>query len=345
MPFQITTQPFGTLPTATATEPLTEYILEHTETGEFITVLPEYGGILRRLVLRKGQFLLPLLSAPDSPQALLTDESYSSALLYPFPSRIRHGIYHFEGEDYALKMNEIRRDNALHGFVHGRPFSVISQDVTPTYAQLVLRYDYDGDTAGYPFPFALTVSYKLIQGNQLLHGSMAADDRMCALEVAYSVVNTGSKRSPSAFGWHPYFTLADQSVDEMSLTLPGRSSIILDEKMIPSGRQPAEQAGVLNLNDQQLDTAFAIEPTSDSASQDSFAETVLTSLSTGVRLIVGQQTGPGKLNYLVCFTPTRRDSIAIEPLTANVDSFNNGDGLTILNPGEAMSGTIWVRLD
>lgn len=63
-----------------------------------------------------------------------------------------------------------------------------------------------------------------------------------------------------------------------------------------------------------------------------------------MRLIVGQETGPGKFNYLVCFTPTRRDSIAIEPLTANVDSFNNGEGLTILNPGETMSGTIWVRL-
>ncbi|GAB3017754.1 aldose epimerase family protein [Spirosoma pulveris] len=344
MPFQITTQPFGTLPTATATEPLTEYILEHTETGEFITVLPGFGGILRRLVLRKGRYLLPLLLAPESPQALLTDESYSSALLYPFPSRIRHGIYHFEGEDFALKMNEMRRDSALHGFVHGRVFSVVSEEVTPTYAQLVVQYDYAGDTVGYPFPFSLTVSYKLVQANQLQRGSMVNDDRMCALEVSYSVVNTGIRRSPSAFGWHPYFTLSDQPIDEMSLSLPARTPILLDEKMIPAGRQAPEQAGEITLKDQQLDTAFAIEPTSDYNSQDTFAETILTSLDSGVRLIVGQETGPGKFNYLVCFTPTRRDSIAIEPLTANVDSFNNGEGLTILNPGETMSGTIWVRL-
>ncbi|MCY7409991.1 MAG: hypothetical protein LH473_06945, partial [Chitinophagales bacterium] len=78
---------------------------------------------------------------------------------------------------------------------------------------------------------------------------------------------------------------------------------------------------------------------------NTYAETVLASRNTGVRLIVGQQTGPGKLNYLVCYTPSNRDSIAIEPLTANVDAFNNGEGLTILQPGETLSGSMWVRLD
>ncbi|MFD2933477.1 aldose 1-epimerase [Spirosoma flavum] len=343
MPFQISTQPFGTLPTGTA--PLTEYILEHTESGEFITIIPEFGGILRRLVLRKGQYLFALLHAPDSPQTLLADESYASALLYPFPSRIRHGIYHFEGEDYALKMNEVNRDNALHGFVHGRAFSVVGQEITPTQAQLVIRYDYAGDTVGYPFPFALTATYTLIQANLLPKGNHTTDDRMCALQVSYSALNTGATRCPASFGWHPYFTLSGESVDAMSLSLPNRTPILLDKNMIPHGMQAAELAGTIELHEKKLDTAFAIEPTSDSTSPESFAETVLTSLETGVRLIVGQQTGENKLNYLVCYTPTRRDSIAIEPLTANVDAFNNGEGLTILNPGETLSGTMWVRLE
>ncbi len=343
MPFQITTQPFGPLPTGT--EPLTEYILEHTESGEFITVLPAFGGILRRLVLRKGHNLFPLIQAPESPQALLTDESYASAILYPFPSRIRHGIYHFEGEDYALKMNESKRDNAMHGFVHGREFSVVSQEITPTQAELVVQYNYTGDTAGYPFPFALTVIYKLIQANLLPNGSSSTNDRMCALQVSYSALNTGTTRCPAAFGWHPYFTLSDEAVDVMSLSLPTRKPVILDEQMLPQGWLASEQAGVIQLRDEQLDTAFAIEPTSDPANPEPFAETVLTSLNTGVQLIVGQKTGENKLNYLVCYTPARRDSIAIEPLTANVDAFNNGDGLTILNPGETLSGTIWVRLE
>jgi aldose 1-epimerase len=348
MPFKITTQPFGPLPTGAT--PLTEYILEHTETGEFITVIPEFGAILRRLVLRKGHHLFALLKAPKSPQELLSDESYASALLFPFPSRVRHGIYRFNGEDFALKMNEVHRDNALHGFVHGQEFSVVSQDVTSTYAQLVLRYEHAGDTPGYPFPFALTVTYQLTQANLLPEGSNPAADKMCALRISYEALNTGISPCPAAFGWHPYFMFTEDNDDmaepigQMSLSLPARTPISLDKHMIPNGRMPLENAGIINLHDCELDAPFAIEPTGIPAIGEPFAETVLTS-SSGVRLVIGQQTGEGKLNHLVCYTPPRRDSIAIEPQTAGVDAFNNGDGLVVLQPWDTLSGTIWVRLD
>lgn len=342
MPFTISTQPFG--PLATDSEPLTEYLLEHPETGEFVSIIPEFGALLRRLVLRRGRDLLALINAPESPQALLADESYASALLYPFPSRIRHGIYHFDGEDYALPMNEPNRDNALHGLVHGKPFSVISQETTDTYARLVVRHDYEGEITGYPFPFALTITYELIQANQLPFGNTTTD-RMCALRVSYSALNTGTRSCPAAFGWHPYFTFSDESVDDLTLSLPTRTAIMLDGDMIPTGRQPVEQAATIPLSDRTLDTAFFIESTATSDGGEPFAETVLASEKTGIRLIVGQETGAGKLNFLVCYTPIQRDSVAIEPLTANVDAFNNGDGLTVLESGNSLDGTMWVRLD
>ncbi|WP_018619303.1 aldose 1-epimerase [Spirosoma luteum] len=345
MPFTITTQPFGTLPTHT--DPLIEYVLEHTETGEFLAVIPEFGAVLRRLVLRKGHHLFALIEAPDSPQALVADESYASAFLYPFPSRIRHGIYSFDGEDYALKMNETHRDNALHGFVHRQPFSVVSQEATDTYAQLVLRYDYAGDTFGYPFPFALTVTYQLVQANRLEYGSSSATDRMCALRISYTAQNMGLTRAPAAFGWHPYFTFIENKettrelVDNLTISLPAHSPIELDENLLPTGKGVAQPEETLRLHERELNNVFLIEPVQNQA----YSETVLQSSKTGARLIVGQQTGEGKLNYLVCYTPPRRDSIAIEPLTANVDAFNNGEGLAILDPGGILSGSMWVRLD
>jgi aldose 1-epimerase len=337
MPFQITTQPFGVLPTNTT--PLTEYLLEHTETGEFITVLPEFGAILRRLVLRKGHHLFALIEAPDSPQALAADESYASAFLYPFPSRIRHGIYSFEGENYALKMNETQSDNALHGFVHRQPFSVVSQEATDTHAQLVLRYDYTGDTFGYPFPFALTITYQLVQANRLEYGSSSATD--------FTAQNTGLTRAPAAFGWHPYFTFIGDTettrelVDNMTISIPAHTPVELNENLIPMGKGTARSEETLPLHERELNNVFLIEPVPNQA----YSETVLQSTKTGVRLIVGQQTGEGKLNYLVCYTPPRRDSVAIEPLTANVNAFNNGEGLAVLDAGGILSGTMWVRLD
>ncbi|GAB3509431.1 aldose 1-epimerase family protein [Spirosoma knui] len=343
MPFQITTQPFG--PLATEATPLTEYVLEHTESGEYISVIPEHGAILRRLILRKGNELMSLIQAPESPQALLANESYASAFLYPFASRVRHGVYHFEGADYTLPINETRRYNAIHGLVHGQPFTVESQDVTSTHAQLVLRYDYAGDLAGYPFPFSLTITYELIQADLLNYGSNPEADRMCALRISYAARNAGTKRCPAAFGWHPYFTFSGEDLSETTLSLPARSRIDLDEDMMPGGRQPLENAETFSLRDVKLDTPFAIEPTGVPASGSPFAETMLTATKTGVRLIVGQEVGEGKLNYLVCFTPPRHDSLAIEPYTANVNAFNTGEGLVVLNPGETMSGTMWIRLE
>lgn len=342
MPFTISTQPFG--PLASGSEPLTEYLLEHRETGEFVSVIPGFGARLRRLVLRKGPDLLTLIKAPESPQALLADESNASALLYPFPSRIRHGIYRFENEDYALPLNETNRDHALHGFVQDKPFVVVSQEATPVHARLVLRYDYSGSIVGYPFPFALTVTYELVRASQLPPGRFT-NDRMCAMRMSYSALNTGTKPCPAAFGWHPYFTLSEEPVDELTLSLPARTAILLDETMIPAGRGAPEPAATIALRDQMLDTPFALESVPSPTTGKPFAETTLTSSKTGIRLIVGQQTGAGKLNFLVCYTPPRRDSVAIEPQTAGVNAFNSGDGLAILDPGDSLDGTMWVRLD
>ena len=342
MPFQITKSDFGPVRTD-STEPLTEYLLEHTETGEFITVLPGYGGVLRRLVLRKGHDLFALLNTPDSPQALLADETYACALLAPFPSRIRHGIYTFNGEVYTLHMNEANRDAAIHGFVHGERFMVIDETVTDYSARIIVQYVYPGNAPGYPFPFVLTVSYELIQSNRLLLGTEPEKDKMCALRITYELLNSGHTSCPAAFGWHPYFSFTNESIDEMTLSLPDRTRIDLAENMIPNGLSVPEKADTRSLHEHELNTPFVLDQPTNT--DNGYAETILTSQSTGVRLVVGQQTGPGKLNYLVCYTPGKRDSIAIEPMTANVDAFNNGEGLATLQPGDTLSGSMWVRLD
>ncbi|MCB0643138.1 MAG: hypothetical protein KDC44_15925, partial [Phaeodactylibacter sp.] len=54
---------------------------------------------------------------------------------------------------------------------------------------------------------------------------------------------------------------------------------------------------------------------------------------------------PGKYNFLQVFTPDHRQSIAIEPMTCNVDAFNNREGLIVLKPGEAHAASFGLRLD
>lgn len=343
MPFQITTRPFG--PLASVSTPLTEYNIQHTETGAEFTVLPGFGAVLRSLILP----VLPdghgtgsasvrrfsLLETPDSPQALQADESYASALLYPFPSRIRHGTYAFGGQEYALPFNDFGRDNAIHGFIHPRPFTVITEDISATQAAITLRYDYPGDLKGYPFLFSLTVRYALY----------ITDDETVGLYVSFDVTNTGLSRCPSAFGWHPYFRLAIHtdtgtdgpvSVDDLTLALPATDTVLLDDNLCPVGQIPFAAAGPFSLTDRTFDAVFVVD------TQNPIVETVLSAPAQRVSLIISQDTAV--FPFLVVYTPEPRNRIAIEPITANVDAFNTGEGLRTLEPGETWGGRIGVRL-
>lgn len=347
MSFQIQVITLSPLPDSH--DPLTEYRLENTITGEFAIVSPYFGGILRRLVLGnssdpnhqdESKPLFSVLKAPESVQALEADETYASALLYPYPSRIKSGIYNFDGFAYTLPLNETNRDNSIHGLVHPHPFTVVRQEETSLHALLALQYDYSGDVTGYPFPFALTVTYSL---------------SAMGLTLVYSALNTGTARCPAAFGWHTYFTLKsapgfgkipvvqpgevedDTLIDELEISLPTCTAVVLDEDLIATGTEPFPESH-FSLHERQLDNAFIVETTDDTA------QTVLHSPKRNISLIVTQQTGPGKFNYLVVYTPVKRDSIAIESLTANVNAFNNDEGLVVLNPGETLTGRINIRL-
>ena len=59
-----------------------------------------------------------------------------------------------------------------------------------------------------------------------------------------------------------------------------------------------------------------------------------------------QESSPGKYPYVQLFPPPYRKSLAIEPMTCNVDAFNNHDNLICLNPGEstvARFGLEWMK--
>jgi aldose 1-epimerase len=325
MRFTIDTQPFGSHPTSD--EPILEYLVQYTETGEGFSVIPDHGGILRQLVLGSKSSLMSVVRGPDSPQSLLADETYAGAFLYPFPSRIRNGIYQFEGEDYALPLNEPSRYNAIHGLVHPKPFQVVEQEITENHAQLTLQYNYTDPLHGYPFPFLLRVTYRLTPP------PAHKPKQSCALTVTVVGQNTGSMRCPAAFGWHPYFTLNGEDTDDQTIELPVSEIIQLDDNLLPTGRIPFSNDRFMPLKDRNLDNAFVVIPDSEGVT------TILHSPAQQVGLHIWQdQTFP----YLVVYTPGRRDHIAIEPLTANVDAFNNGEGLTVLEPSEELRGEIRV---
>ena len=301
---------------------LTEYVIQETATNNRCTILPELGGIARQLSLRKDNTLFSLLKTPGTPSELIEDTKSAGELLFPFASRIPEGKYHFFGKDYQLAQND--NENAIHGLVRKNAFKLEEQVVESDHAYIKLSYNLR-EKEGYPFSVDFSVKY-------ILNASGV-------FSLTYETKNVGSEPCPVMFGWHPYFVLGHEDVDAWKINIPSDTIVVFDNRMSPVDTAPfLIEEGAMPLFKKALDNAFIVNSTGN---------TVVTELISDrqhVTLQIEQEAGEGKFNYLVVYTPPARDCIAIEPLTANVNSFNNGEGLNILAPGNAISGTINLKL-
>ncbi|MCF0073166.1 aldose 1-epimerase [Dyadobacter sp. CY261] len=314
MSFEIFKQQFGDL---------TEYVIHETTTENRCVIIPELGGIVRQLSLRKGLTLFSLLKMPPTPNALVADTKSASELLFPFASRIPEGKYKFLGKDYQLDKNEDGGENAIHGLVRKNHFRLDEQTIHEDYARIQLSYTID-NASGYPFKVHFSVRYTL-----------HADGRF---ELKYEAKNEGTAPCPTMFGWHPYWVLGNEDVEAWKINIPSRRLVTFNENLIPVGTEPFTMEMPTLLHRKEFDNCFIVD------SSSTHAVTELVSKNQDVTLRIRQETGEGKFNYLVVYTPPARDCVAIEPLTANVDSFNTGDGLNILGPGLTIDGTIVVSL-
>ncbi|ACT96239.1 aldose 1-epimerase [Dyadobacter fermentans] len=311
MSFEIFKQQFGDL---------TEYVIHDTTTENRCVIIPELGGIVRQLSLRKGLTLFSLLKTPATPAALLADTKSASELLFPFASRIPEGKYKFLGKNYELDKNEDGGLNAIHGLVRKNHFHLDEQAIHADHAYIQLSYTID-NAKGYPFLVHFSVRYTL-----------HADGRF---EVKYEAKNNGQAPAPAMFGWHPYWMLGNEDVEAWKINIPSKRLVTFNENLIPVGTEPFEMAMPALLHRREFDNCFIVDA-------GPYATTELISKNQDVTLRIEQETE--KFKYLVVYTPPARDCVAIEPLTANVDSFNTGEGLQILAPGHSIDGTITVRL-
>ena len=312
MSFEISKQQFGDL---------TEYVIQESASSNRFVVVPELGGIVRQLSLRKGVTLFSLLKTPATPQALTEDTQSASELLFPFASRIPEGKYKLLGKQYQLALNN--GDNAIHGLVRKNKFSLVEQVVAADHAYPKLAYEIR-EPEGYPFSVDFTIKYQLNTDG--------------IFSLTYEARNSGTEPCPVMFGWHPYFVLGNESVDAWKINIPSDTIVVFDNRMSPIDTAPFPIEGTMPLFKKALDNAFIVK------NSGTEAITQLISDNQHVTLQIEQETGEGLFNHLVIYTPPARDCVGIEPLTANVNSFNNGEGLNTLAPGNSVSGTIKINL-
>jgi aldose 1-epimerase len=231
-----------------------------------------------------------------------------SAILFPFPNRLRDGKYSFEGKDYAFPINEPDNQNALHGFLYSEDFALKKLIASPDMCSITLAYEYDKVYDFYPFSFSFDVTFQ-IESNKLT--------------ALFEITNTGESDLPFGFGWHPYFMLTEK-VDEMWLQFPSGEQLELDDRQLPTGQTMSfdlfEKGNILDRR--KFDDGFHIGKSHYVVKMRSEA---------GKELQLKIENQP----YLQVFTPDDRKRIAIEPMSSGIDVFNSKVGISVLVKGQS----------
>jgi len=238
-------------------------------------------------------------------------------------NRIKDGRYSFDSRNYQLPLNHSEEGHAIHGLVYNKKFHIKKETENKGMASVVLEYDYDKDTGGYPFSFSMIITYEFSQKG---------------FACSTMVKNTGKEEMPFADGWHPYFKMG-RKVDDLFLKLPSSVKIDVDKKLMPTGTKSmfGRFISPAMIKKQEFDACFELD-------NRRIAETELSDPKNKITLVLWQEAGKGKYSHLQVYIPQSRDSIALEPVTCITDAFNNKKGLVILGPREEFKGRYGVYI-
>lgn len=285
----------------------TRYTLANPATGNAFSIVPERGANVLDIRF-SGKNILDGYNTPDELEAAKWGKS---VLLFPFPNRLDRGQYEWLGKKYEFPINNAATENAIHGFVRDESFEVEYVFLAKDHASILCSYTYGGTRPYYPFPFSLEVEF------------MIHDNGTFSLEVA--CLNLHKDPIPVGFGWHPYFRLADKAEDH-SMQLPACAQVGITDRMIPDGTRldfPDFQKK-RRVGNTFLDNCFATQKASG------MYQLVLEGAGRRIAVKANARQCP----FFQVFTPPHGESIALEPMSCNVDAFNNGEGLVALAPGK-----------
>lgn len=310
--FSIISRPIGTVQC---------FVLQRDDGAEF-EILSGYGAGLNAWRIstastsRDGNnHLVDLLFGyrPGDDIYKMGPDTNAGCRLAPFPGRVAYAKFNWQGKDYQLVNNVSWAPHALHGFLQNAEWAFKSFEADSEKCIAEFTCDWAGAFAGFPFPFRAT--------NKIIFTGET-------FTVESTVENLGKTDMPYSEGWHPYFMLGEK-IDDLVMTLPLTKRSELDQADIPTGNllddtrfTSGRKIGADFIND-----CFCLE-----APIPQCARAVLEG-SIGT-LDIWQNAGDGQYNAIQIYTPPTRDSIAIEPMTAEPDALNHHRSLIVVVPGE-----------
>ena len=167
-------------------------------------------------------------AAPDFTSGRERPSGSGIPILFPFPGRVRGTQLQWRGKRYSLREGD-GLGNAIHGFVHERPWRVIEQSETRVEGQFQASKDDPSLLDRWPADFRITLVYEL-------HG--------WTLRASILVENPDDQPLPCGLGTHPYFRvpLGGARADDCVVKLPITREWELVDMMTTGKQRPWESA-------------------------------------------------------------------------------------------------------
>ena len=194
------------------------------------TFLPDLGMTGVSLQYRGAEHL----ALPGGLDALRAGKTLGLPLLAPWANRLATRRYRVGGVNVDLRRLRLTTDDnglPMHGLLVGKPGWRIGRRGTRGDTAW-LHAAIDVDAPAFPFPHRVELKVT------------ARDAR---LTMGATVIPTGRRPVPIAFGWHPYLRLPTTGRSTWRLRLPTRHHLALDGRGIPTGAsnpKPAEAAPI-----------------------------------------------------------------------------------------------------
>jgi aldose 1-epimerase len=259
-----------------------------------------------------------LLALPGGLDGYRAGKVTGLPLLAPWANRLATSRYEVEGVAVdlgGLALHSDEHDLPIHGTMTAQPgWQVVRLDER----SLVTRFDYGARAdllASFPFPHALTVAVTV---------------EATTLAVSTTLVPTANRAVPVAFGHHPYLRLPGVRRDDVSLRLPARRHLELDERMIPTGVASAEAAEDEPIGTRTFDDHYELGD-----------DRRLALGGGGRRLTLVLGAG---YRFAQVYAPPAADFVCLEPLTAPINALVDG-GYVLVEPGASFTAEFALTVD